>query len=170
MPLKVLLYYPNWYNINWIPLGVSILYTRLKEKGIIVELFDTTFYNLIGSGNKSDRSMLRESDLQKGIKQGQYMESNFENFVTFDPVTFDKDCVSTIRKAADRLGYTHRDIISGAGHDACWINKVAPTAMVMCPCVDGLSHNEAEDISQDWAVAGSNVLFHAVLETAEIID
>ena len=89
MPLKVLLYYPNWYNINWIPLGVSILYTRLKEKGIIVELFDTTFYNLIGSGNKSDRSMLRESDLQKGIKQGQYMESNFENFVTFDPVTFE---------------------------------------------------------------------------------
>ena len=78
--MKVLLYYPNWYNINWIPLGVSILYTRLKEKGIIVELFDTTFYNLIGSGNKSDRSMLRESDLQKGIKQGQYMESNFENF------------------------------------------------------------------------------------------
>ena len=68
------------------------------------------------------------------------------------------------------MGYSHRDIISGAGHEACWINKVAPTAMVMCPCVDGLSHNEAEDISQDWAVAGSNVLFHAVLETAEIVD
>ena len=98
------------------------------------------------------------------------LEIEIEKVGHFDPVTFDEGCVSTIRRAAERLGYSHRDIISGAGHDACWINKVAPTAMVMCPCVDGLSHNEAEDISQDWAVAGSNVLFHAVLETAEIID
>ena len=98
------------------------------------------------------------------------LQLEIEKVGHFDPVTFDEGCVSTIRRAAERLGYSHRDIISGAGHDACWINKVAPTAMVMCPCVDGLSHNEAEDISQDWAVAGSNVLFHAVLETAEIID
>ena len=98
------------------------------------------------------------------------LELEIEKVGHFDPVTFDEGCVSTIRRAAERLGYSHMDIISGAGHDACWINKVAPTAMVMCPCVDGLSHNEAEDISQDWAVAGSNVLFHAVLETAEIID
>ena len=98
------------------------------------------------------------------------LELEIEKVGHFDPVTFDEGCVSTIRRAAERLGYSHRDIISGAGHDACWINKVAPTAMVMCPCVDGLSHNEAEDISQDWAVAGSNVLFQAVLETAEIVD
>ena len=90
--------------------------------------------------------------------------------IDFRSPSFDTECVSKIRNAAERLGYSHRDIISGAGHDACWINKVAPTAMVMCPCVDGLSHNEAEEISQEWAVAGSNVLFHAVLETAEIAD
>ena len=66
----------------------------------------------------------------------------------FDPVTFDENCVKAVRDAAERLGYSHRNIVSGAGHDACWINRVAPTAMVMCPCVDGLSHNEAEDISQ----------------------
>ena len=87
----------------------------------------------------------------------------------FDPVTFDEDCVKTVRRAAARLGYSHRDIISGAGHDACWINRVAPTAMIMCPCVDGLSHNEAEEIYPEWAEAGVNVLFHAVLETAEIV-
>jgi len=87
----------------------------------------------------------------------------------FDPVTFDEGCVNTLRRAADRLGYSHMDLISGAGHDACWINRVAPTAMVMCPCVDGLSHNEAEEITPDWAAAGTNVLFHAVLETAEIV-
>ena len=88
----------------------------------------------------------------------------------FDPVEFDDDCVSAVRRAAERLGYSHRDIVSGAGHDACWINRTAPTAMVMCPCVDGLSHNEAEDISKEWATAGADVLFHAVVETAGIVD
>ena len=87
----------------------------------------------------------------------------------FDPPAFDEDCVTMIREAAERLGYAHRDIISGAGHDACWINRVAPTAMVMCPCVDGLSHNEAEEITKDWAKAGADVLFHAVMEKAEIV-
>ena len=86
----------------------------------------------------------------------------------FDPVTFDPDCVSAVRRAAERLGYSHRDIVSGAGHDACWINRVAPAAMVMCPCVGGLSHNEAEEISKEWAGKGADVLFHAVVETAEI--
>ncbi len=88
----------------------------------------------------------------------------------FDPVTFDPGCVSAVRNAAERLGYSHRDIISGAGHDACWVNRVAPTAMVMCPCVDGLSHNEDENISKEWATAGANVLFHAAVETAEIVE
>ena len=86
----------------------------------------------------------------------------------FDPVTFDEGCVSAVRNAAERLGYSHRNIISGAGHDACWVNRVAPTAMVMCPCVDGLSHNEDEEISKEWAAAGADVLLHAVLETAVI--
>ncbi|MGI9524574.1 MAG: Zn-dependent hydrolase [Hyphomicrobiaceae bacterium] len=88
---------------------------------------------------------------------------------SFDPPAFDEGCVAAIRRSADRLGYSHMNIISGAGHDACWINRVAPTAMIMCPCVDGLSHNEAEEISQEWSTAGANVLLHAVLETAEIV-
>ncbi|MEO1381138.1 MAG: Zn-dependent hydrolase [Pseudomonadota bacterium] len=87
----------------------------------------------------------------------------------FDPPAFDEVCVRMIREAAERLGYSHMDIISGAGHDACWINRVAPTAMVMCPCVDGLSHNEAEEITKGWARAGADVLFHAVMEKAEIV-
>ncbi len=87
----------------------------------------------------------------------------------FDPPAFDVGCLAALRAAADRLGYSHRDIISGAGHDACWINRIAPTAMVMCPCKDGLSHNEAEDITKEWSTAGAEVLFHAVLETAVIV-
>jgi N-carbamoyl-L-amino-acid hydrolase len=95
---------------------------------------------------------------------------SIESVGHFDPVTFDEGCVNAVRDAAERLGYSHQNLISGAGHDACWINRVAPTAMVMCPCVDGLSHNEAEDISPEWAAAGTNVLFHAVVETAEIVE
>ncbi|EAR52966.1 amidase, hydantoinase/carbamoylase family protein [Oceanicola granulosus HTCC2516] len=98
------------------------------------------------------------------------LEIAFEKVGGFDPVEFDKDCVQAVRDAAERLGYSHMNLISGAGHDACWINRVAPTAMVMCPCVDGLSHNEAEEISKDWAKAGADVLFHAVVETAGIVE
>ncbi|TFF21933.1 Zn-dependent hydrolase [Jiella endophytica] len=88
----------------------------------------------------------------------------------FDPVTFDSTCVKAVRDAAERLGLSHTDIVSGAGHDACWINRIAPTAMVMCPCVDGLSHNEAEEISKEWAQNGANVLLHAVVETAGVAE
>lgn len=96
------------------------------------------------------------------------LEIAFEKVGGFDPVAFDPGCVEAVRRAAQALGYGHRDLISGAGHDACWVNKVAPTAMVMCPCVDGLSHNEAEEISKEWAQAGADVLLHAVVETAGI--
>ena len=88
----------------------------------------------------------------------------------FDPVTFDPTLVGRVRSAAEKLGYSHMNIISGAGHDACWTAKVAPSTMIMCPCVGGLSHNEAEEISMEWAAAGCDVLFHAVVETAEIVE
>ncbi|RUV45662.1 MAG: Zn-dependent hydrolase [Mesorhizobium sp.] len=88
----------------------------------------------------------------------------------FDPVTFDPTLVGRVRTAAEKLGYSHMNIISGAGHDACWAAKVAPATMVMCPCVGGLSHNEGEDISKEWAAAGADVLFHAVVETAGIVE
>jgi hypothetical protein len=87
----------------------------------------------------------------------------------FDPVTFDPGLVALVRASAEKLGYSHMDIVSGAGHDACWINRVAPTVMIMCPCVGGLSHNEAEEISPEWAAAGTDVMLHAVLEVAEVV-
>ena len=87
----------------------------------------------------------------------------------FDPVAFDPDLVTIVRQSAERLGHSHRDIVSGAGHDACWINRVAPTVMIMCPCVDGLSHNEAESITPEWAAAGTDVLLHSTLQLAETV-
>ena len=88
----------------------------------------------------------------------------------FDPVTFDAGLVRIVRQSAENLGLSHMDIVSGAGHDACWVNRVAPTVMIMCPCVDGLSHNEAEKISPEWAAAGTDVLLHAVLDVAEVVS
>lgn len=122
-----------------------------------------------------DRAVLTTMETQMMEEASQIalsmeLDIAFEKIGGFDPVAFDPDCVTAIRQAAETLGYSHRDIISGAGHDACWINRVAPTAMVMCPCVDGLSHNEAEEITKDWADAGANVLMHAVLQVAELVD
>lgn len=122
-----------------------------------------------------DLSVIQDMEMRlaegaKKICEEMGLEVELEKVGGFDPVEFDKDCVTAVRDAAERLGYSHRDIISGAGHDACWINRTAPTAMVMCPCVDGLSHNEDEEISPEWAAAGADVLFHAVVETAEIVE
>ena len=114
-----------------------------------------------------------EQELRLGVEkiaQEIGLTFDMESVGGFDPVTFDPDCVTMVRNSAEKLGYGHRDIVSGAGHDACWINKVAPTAMVMCPCVGGLSHNEAEEISQKWATAGADVLMHSVLDSAEIVN
>lgn len=86
----------------------------------------------------------------------------------FEPVPFAPELLATIRAATQRLGYSHRDIVSGAGHDACFVADVAPAAMIFCPCEGGISHNEAEAITPDWAAKGTQVLLHAVLETAGV--
>lgn len=89
-----------------------------------------------------------------------------EQIFQYSPIEFDADCIAQISKAATELGYTQRPIISGAGHDACYLNRVAPTAMIFVPCVEGLSHNEAEHIHPHWAEAGANVLLLAMLAKA----
>ena len=116
--------------------------------------------------NMEDRMRKGAADIAENIG----LTMDIEKVGNFDPVEFDKDCVEKVRDAAKTLGYSHMNIVSGAGHDACWINRVAPTAMIMCPCVDGLSHNEAEEITKEWSTAGADVLFHAVVNTAEITE
>ncbi len=59
-----------------------------------------------------------------------------------------------------------REKDSGAGHDACYVSKVAPTSMIFIPCVDGISHNEIEDAKPEWVTAGCDVLLHAILDKA----
>ncbi len=120
-------------------------------------------------GAKLDRMRARIEEEALKIAEALGVGCAIEAIGHFEPVTFDPNLVSSIRNAAERLGYAHMNIISGAGHDACWVAKVAPTTMVMCPCVNGLSHHEAEEISREWAAAGADVLFHSVVETAEIV-
>ncbi len=93
-----------------------------------------------------------------------------EQVFYYPPVAFDLGCVDAVRRAAKHFGYSYRNIVSGAGHDACYVARVAPTSMIFTPCVGGVSHNETEDIKQEWSTAGANVLMHAVLEKAEIVS
>jgi N-carbamoyl-L-amino-acid hydrolase len=89
-----------------------------------------------------------------------------EQIFYYAPIAFDADCVASVRAAAQRFGYSHRDMVSGAGHDACYLAQVAPTSMVFVPCVGGISHNEIEDATPAWIEAGANVLLHAMLGRA----
>jgi N-carbamoyl-L-amino-acid hydrolase len=79
-------------------------------------------------------------------------------------VRFDPDCIAAICRAAETSGYSTREIVSGAGHDAVYISRVAPTAMIFVPCRDGISHNEIEFASKEQCAKGAQVLLQAVLD------
>ncbi len=83
------------------------------------------------------------------------------------PVSFDSGVVDAVRNAAEALSLPHRDIVSGAGHDAMNVAQVAPAGMVFIPCVDGLSHNEAEDALPNDVSAGANVLLRSLVDLAD---
>ena len=82
------------------------------------------------------------------------------------PVVFDQRCVDAVQSAAQRCGYSHERIRSGAGHDACHVALMAPAGMIFVPCEDGLSHNEAESVEPAAAGRGADVLLQAALELA----
>jgi N-carbamoyl-L-amino-acid hydrolase len=84
------------------------------------------------------------------------------------PTHFDSKFVDAVEDAARKLGFSHRRITSGAGHDACNLNTKIPAAMVFVPCKDGVSHNELEDATQVDCAAGANVLMHTVLALAGV--
>src|SRR6201995_771471 len=84
------------------------------------------------------------------------------------PTHFNPRFVDAVENAARTLGYSHRRITSGAGHDACNLNTIMPAAMVFVPCKDGISHNELEDAKQVDCAAGANVLLHTVLSLAGV--
>ena len=142
--------YPNSRNV--IP-GQAFLTVDFRHPA------DTTLSEMDAALREGVRAICDKIGLACEIKQVFY----------YAPVAFDPDCVDAVRRAADRFSYSRREIVSGAGHDACYVARVAPTAMIFTPCVDGVSHNESEDIKMEWSTAGANVLLHAALEKAEIV-
>jgi beta-ureidopropionase / N-carbamoyl-L-amino-acid hydrolase len=94
------------------------------------------------------------------------VEVEVKEFWYFAPTRFDADCVAAVKRAAAAQGYPAMDIISGAGHDAVYMARVAPTAMVFVPCADGISHNEIEDAKPEDLAMGCTVLLNAMLERA----
>jgi N-carbamoyl-L-amino-acid hydrolase len=79
-------------------------------------------------------------------------------------VRFDPDCIAAVRAGAEKAGLPSRDMVSGAGHDAAYVARVAPTTMIFVPCEGGLSHNEAESTTFEECSAGAQVLLNAILE------
>jgi N-carbamoyl-L-amino-acid hydrolase len=96
------------------------------------------------------------------------LRADVEQVVYFEPVAFAPPLVDAVRVGAQRFGLSCIDIVSGAGHDAVYVARHAPTAMIFVPCKDGISHNEIEDARPEHLTAGANVLLHAMLEQAGV--
>ena len=99
------------------------------------------------------------------IAQERRVSIDLNEVVYFPPSEFAPELVARVRAAAKDLGYTHRDIVSGAAHDAVYLSRIAPTAMIFIPCEGGISHNEIENARPEDVAAGCSVLLEAVLKT-----
>ena len=104
--------------------------------------------------------------LVKSVCSEEGLESDFSNIWKSPTVHFHEECISKVRKAAESLGYSHRDIVSGAGHDACHVSHIAPTGMIFIPCEGGISHDESENTSPEHVSAGADVLLNSVVANA----
>jgi len=95
---------------------------------------------------------------------------SIETVASFTAQPFDPGCIEAVGRAAERLGYSSMPAVSGAGHDAVYLARVAPAGMIFIPCKDGISHNEIEDAKPEHITAGCNVLLHAMLERAGAVQ
>ena len=117
---------------------------------------DTTLASMADALHAAARKLETSSKVNIEIKQVVY----------FPPQPFDQKLVSDIRQSARQMGFSEMDVVSGAGHDAVYMTRVAPTAMIFVPCKDGISHNEIEDADPVHIEAGCNVLLQAMLRQA----
>jgi N-carbamoyl-L-amino-acid hydrolase len=94
------------------------------------------------------------------------IEIEVQQVVEYTPTAFDTGLAALVREGARQGGHSHQDIVSGAGHDAVYVARTAPAAMIFVPCKDGISHNEIEDARPEHLAAGADVLLHAMLARA----
>jgi beta-ureidopropionase / N-carbamoyl-L-amino-acid hydrolase len=142
--------FPNSRNV--IPGEVKF---SIDLRNVSPELLDTMHAEIGAFVEKT----AQDSGLQISINRVSY----------FPPCPFHPDCVDAVRRATNKLGYSTMDVVSGAGHDAIYTARLAPSGMIFVPCKDGISHNEIEDAKQEHLVAGCNVLLHAMLEKAQVV-
>jgi N-carbamoyl-L-amino-acid hydrolase len=100
------------------------------------------------------------------IERNTRVKIEIKEVVYFPPSEFAPDLVASVREGSKAFGYSHRDMVSGAAHDAVYMARIAPTAMVFVPCEGGISHNEIENARPEDIAAGCNVLLQAVLKKA----
>ncbi len=120
-----------------------------------------------------DDTMLSDMDaalrrLCQDIASARHVDIAVEQVVYFAPQPFTPRLVDAVRRNAQALGYSAMDVVSGAGHDAVYVARLAPTAMIFVPCADGISHNEIEDAEPAHLEAGCNVLLSSMLDAAGV--
>ena len=100
------------------------------------------------------------------LSQQSGLDVKIELVSSYSAIGFHADCIDAVARAAQQLGYSNMPVVSGAGHDAVYMAKLAPSGMIFIPCKNGISHNEIEDAKAEHITAGCNVLLHAMLERA----
>jgi beta-ureidopropionase / N-carbamoyl-L-amino-acid hydrolase len=113
-----------------------------------------------------DRQAQEIRDLAARLQSQTGLSIQIESVSSYPAQAFDQGCIQAITRAAQRLGYSHMPVVSGAGHDAVYAAQLAPTGMIFIPCKDGISHNEIEDAQPQHISAGCNVLLQVMLERA----
>ena len=100
------------------------------------------------------------------LSQQNGLDVKIELVSSYPAQGFHSNCIDAVARAAQKLGYSNMPVVSGAGHDAVYMAKLAPSGMIFIPCKNGISHNEIEDAKAEHITAGCNVLLHAMLERA----
>ncbi len=108
----------------------------------------------------------RVEKIVHSVAMASNLEVVIERPINIAPVHFPGELVDVVRGAANKLGYSNVDMLSGAGHDAMNVAGVAPSAMIFIPCKDGISHNEAESATPEDLAAGAHTLLHVMLSRA----
>ncbi|MBK1891819.1 Zn-dependent hydrolase [Undibacterium sp. 14-3-2] len=141
--------FPNSRNV--IPGEVKF---SIDLRNVSSELLDTMHQEMLAFVEQTSNN----SGLQISVERVSY----------YPPCPFHPDCVDAVRNATAMLGYSTMDVVSGAGHDAIYTARLAPSGMIFVPCKDGISHNEIEDAKPEHLAAGCNVLLHAMLAKAQV--
>ncbi|WP_277623999.1 Zn-dependent hydrolase [Undibacterium sp. TS12] len=142
--------FPNSRNV--IPGEVKF---SMDLRNVSAELLDTMHNEILAYVDKTSK----DSGLNISVERVSY----------YPPCPFHPDCVNAVREATATLGYSTMDVVSGAGHDAIYTARLAPSGMIFVPCKDGISHNEIEDAKSEHLEAGCNVLLHAMLGRAGVV-